>query len=70
VCNNAAFSANKATVHELGGIPIVGNKISNPDYGIKQKALKALNNPSVNVENQIKIKICVNQFCKDVFSGP
>jgi hypothetical protein len=24
----------------------------------------------VNVENQIKIKICVNQFCKDVFSGP
>jgi hypothetical protein len=41
----------------LGGIPIVGNKINNPDHSIKEKALNALNNLSVNVENQIKIKV-------------
>uniref|UniRef100_A0A8C0XND1 Armadillo repeat-containing protein 10 n=1 Tax=Castor canadensis TaxID=51338 RepID=A0A8C0XND1_CASCN len=70
VGNNAAFSANQAIIRELGGIPIVGNKINNPDHSIKEKALNALNNLSVNVENQIKIKIYINQVCEDVFSGP
>nr|XP_004652948.1 armadillo repeat-containing protein 10 [Jaculus jaculus] len=66
--NNAAFSANQAIIRELGGIPIVGNKINSPNDSIKEKALNALNNLSVNVENQIKIKIYVNQVCEDVIS--
>ncbi|XP_069317974.1 armadillo repeat-containing protein 10 isoform X2 [Eulemur rufifrons] len=70
VGNNAAFSVNQAIIHELGGIPIVGNKINSPNPSIKEKALNALNNLSVNVENQIKIKIYINQVCEDVFSGP
>ncbi|XP_069317977.1 armadillo repeat-containing protein 10 isoform X5 [Eulemur rufifrons] len=57
VGNNAAFSVNQAIIHELGGIPIVGNKINSPNPSIKEKALNALNNLSVNVENQIKIKV-------------
>uniref|UniRef100_A0A8C5XPF0 Armadillo repeat containing 10 n=1 Tax=Microcebus murinus TaxID=30608 RepID=A0A8C5XPF0_MICMU len=57
VGNNAAFSVNQAIIRELGGIPIVGNKINSPDPNIKEKALNALNNLSVNVENQIKIKV-------------
>uniref|UniRef100_A0A8C5UXI5 Armadillo repeat containing 10 n=1 Tax=Microcebus murinus TaxID=30608 RepID=A0A8C5UXI5_MICMU len=69
VGNNAAFSVNQAIIRELGGIPIVGNKINSPDPNIKEKALNALNNLSVNVENQIKIKIYINQVCEDVFSG-
>uniref|UniRef100_A0AAA9SQM1 Armadillo repeat containing 10 n=1 Tax=Bos taurus TaxID=9913 RepID=A0AAA9SQM1_BOVIN len=55
--NNAAFSANQIVIRELGGIPIVGSKINNPNQSIKEKALNALNNLSVNVENQIKIKV-------------
>uniref|UniRef100_A0A2K5NZB5 Armadillo repeat-containing protein 10 n=4 Tax=Cercopithecidae TaxID=9527 RepID=A0A2K5NZB5_CERAT len=54
--NNAAFSVNQAIIRELGGIPIVGNKINHSNQSIKEKALNALNNLSVNVENQIKIK--------------
>lgn len=68
--NNAAFSANQVVIRELGGIPIVGSKINDPNHSIKEKALNALNNLSVNVENQIKIKVYVNQVCEDVFSGP
>ncbi|KAM6201165.1 armadillo repeat-containing protein 10 isoform 1-T1 [Rhynchocyon petersi] len=69
--NNAAFSANQIVIRELGGIPIVGNMINSPNYSIKEKALNALNNLSVNVENQEIIKVYVNQVCEDVvFSGP
>uniref|UniRef100_A0A2K5E6L4 Armadillo repeat-containing protein 10 n=1 Tax=Aotus nancymaae TaxID=37293 RepID=A0A2K5E6L4_AOTNA len=68
--NNAAFSVNQAIIRQLGGIPIVGNKINHSNQSIKEKALNALNNLSVNVENQIKIKIYINQVCEDVFSGP
>ncbi|CAK6434608.1 unnamed protein product [Pipistrellus nathusii] len=68
--NNAAFSTNQVIIRELGGIPIVGSKIKDPNLSIKEKALNALSNLSVNVENQIKIKVYVNQVCEDVFSGP
>ncbi|KAM5303078.1 armadillo repeat-containing protein 10 isoform 1-T1 [Glossophaga mutica] len=68
--NNAAFSTNQVIIRELGGIPIVGSKINDPNYSIKEKALNALSNLSVNVENQIKIKVYVSQVCEDVLSGP
>ena len=68
--NNAVFSANQIVIRELGGIPIVGSKINNPNQSIKEKALNALNNLSVNVENQIKIKVYVSQVCEDVIAGP
>ncbi|XP_058513443.1 armadillo repeat-containing protein 10 [Ochotona princeps] len=68
--NSAAFSVNQAIIRELGGIPIVGNKINSPNQSIKEKALNALNNLSVNVENQIKIKTYVHQVCEDVLAGP
>ncbi|PNJ58273.1 ARMC10 isoform 5 [Pongo abelii] len=55
--NNAAFSVNQAIIRELGGIPIVANKINHSNQSTKEKALNALNNLSVNVENQIKIKV-------------
>ncbi|EPY83914.1 armadillo repeat-containing protein 10-like protein [Camelus ferus] len=70
VGNSAAFSANQVVIRELGGIPVVGSKINSPNQSIKEKALNALNNLSVNVENQIKIKVYVNQVCEDVLSGP
>ncbi|XP_006834466.1 PREDICTED: armadillo repeat-containing protein 10 [Chrysochloris asiatica] len=68
VGNSAAFSVNQAIIRELGGIPIVGSMIINPNENIKEKALNALNNLSVNVENQEIIKKYVKQVCEDVFS--
>ena len=68
--NNAAFSANQVIIRELDGVPIVGSKINDPNYGIKEKALNALSNLSVSVENQIRIKVYVSQVCEDVLSGP
>ncbi|KAL1780676.1 armadillo repeat-containing protein 10 [Sigmodon hispidus] len=68
--NNAAFSVNQAIIRELGGIPLVGNKINSLNQSIKEKALNALNNLSVNVENQVKIKVYVQRVCEDVFADP
>lgn len=51
------FFPSQAIIRELGGIPIIGSKINSPNHSIKEKALNALNNLSVNVENQIKIKV-------------
>ncbi|XP_021548288.1 armadillo repeat-containing protein 10-like [Neomonachus schauinslandi] len=68
--NNAAFSANQVIIRKLGGIPITGSKINHPNHSSKEKALNALNNLSVNVDNQVKIKAYISQVCKDVLSGP
>ncbi|XP_042540555.1 armadillo repeat-containing protein 10 isoform X2 [Dipodomys spectabilis] len=68
--NSAAFSANQAIIRELGGIPIVGDKINNPNHSIKEKALNALNNLSVNVENQIKIKVQVLKLLVNLSENP
>nr|XP_030690184.1 armadillo repeat-containing protein 10 isoform X2 [Globicephala melas] len=68
--NNAAFSVNQVTIRELGGIPIIGSKINNPNQSIKEKALNALNNLSVNVENQIKIKVQVLKLLLNLSENP
>uniref|UniRef100_A0A8C9A2P9 Armadillo repeat containing 10 n=1 Tax=Prolemur simus TaxID=1328070 RepID=A0A8C9A2P9_PROSS len=70
VGNSAAFSVNQAIIRELGGIPIVGNKINSPNPSIKEKALNALNNLSVNVENQIKIKVQVLKLLLNLSENP
>ncbi|XP_055139483.1 armadillo repeat-containing protein 10 isoform X8 [Symphalangus syndactylus] len=68
--NNAAFSVNQAIIRELGGIPIVGNKINHSNQSVKEKALNALNNLSVNVENQIKIKVQVLKLLLNLSENP
>ncbi|XP_036912988.1 armadillo repeat-containing protein 10 isoform X2 [Sturnira hondurensis] len=68
--NNAAFSTNQVIIRELGGIPIVGSKINDPNYSIKEKALNALSNLSVNVENQIKIKVQVLKLLLNLSENP
>ncbi|PNJ58272.1 ARMC10 isoform 4 [Pongo abelii] len=68
--NNAAFSVNQAIIRELGGIPIVANKINHSNQSTKEKALNALNNLSVNVENQIKIKVQVLKLLLNLSENP
>ncbi|XP_055974564.1 armadillo repeat-containing protein 10 [Sorex fumeus] len=70
VGNNAAFSTNQVIIRELGGIPIIGKKINHLNHSIKEKALNALNNLSLNVENQAEIKEYISQVCAGVFSDP
>lgn len=63
--NNAAYSFNQNAIRELGGLPIIAKLIKTKDPIIREKAYNALNNLSVNAENQGKIKTYISQVCDD-----
>ncbi|XP_045363064.1 armadillo repeat-containing X-linked protein 1 isoform X1 [Camelus bactrianus] len=63
--NNAAYSFNQNAIRELGGLPIIAKLIKTKDPIIREKAYNALNNLSVNAENQGKIKTYIIQVCDD-----
>ncbi|XP_045327281.1 armadillo repeat-containing X-linked protein 1 [Leopardus geoffroyi] len=63
--NNAAYSFNQNAIRELGGLPIIAKLIKTKDLIIREKAYNALNNLSVNAENQGKIKTYISQVCDD-----
>lgn len=67
--NNAALSANQVTIRELGGILSVGSKIYDLTTVLKRR-LYMQSHGSVNVKDQIEIKVCVSQACENVLSGP
>ncbi|KAK7800435.1 hypothetical protein U0070_015811 [Myodes glareolus] len=63
--NNAAYSFNQNAIRELGGVPIIAKLIKTRDPIIREKTYNALNNLSVNSENQGKIKAYISQVCDD-----
>ncbi|XP_021516775.1 armadillo repeat-containing X-linked protein 1 [Meriones unguiculatus] len=63
--NNAAYSFNQNAIRELGGVPIIAKLIKTKDPIIREKTYNALNNLSVNSENQGKIKAYISQVCDD-----
>ncbi|ELV10032.1 armadillo repeat-containing X-linked protein 1 [Tupaia chinensis] len=63
--NNAAYSFNQNAIRELGGVPIIAKLIKTKDPIIREKTYNALNNLSVNAENQGKIKAYISQVCDD-----
>nr|XP_004668833.1 armadillo repeat-containing X-linked protein 1 [Jaculus jaculus]XP_044996965.1 armadillo repeat-containing X-linked protein 1 [Jaculus jaculus]XP_044996966.1 armadillo repeat-containing X-linked protein 1 [Jaculus jaculus]XP_044996967.1 armadillo repeat-containing X-linked protein 1 [Jaculus jaculus]XP_044996968.1 armadillo repeat-containing X-linked protein 1 [Jaculus jaculus]XP_044996969.1 armadillo repeat-containing X-linked protein 1 [Jaculus jaculus]XP_044996970.1 armadillo repeat-con len=63
--NNAAYSFNQNAIRELGGVPIIAKLIKTRDPIIREKTYNALNNLSVNAENQGKIKTYISQVCDD-----
>ncbi|XP_012890534.1 PREDICTED: armadillo repeat-containing X-linked protein 1 [Dipodomys ordii] len=63
--NNAAYSFNQNAIRELGGVPIIAKLIKTKDPIIREKTYNALNNLSVNAENQGKIKTYISQVCDD-----
>lgn len=63
--NNAAYSFNQNAIRELGGVPIIAKLIRIKDPIIREKTYNALNNLSVNAENQGKIKMYISQVCDD-----
>nr|XP_060634310.1 armadillo repeat-containing protein 10 [Anolis sagrei ordinatus] len=68
--NSAAFSINQDTIRNLGGLPVVGKMLSVPVANIKEKALNALNNLSMNIENQEVIKAYIARVCEETCSAP
>nr|XP_034983606.1 armadillo repeat-containing protein 10 [Zootoca vivipara] len=68
--NSAAFSANQDIIRNLGGLIVVGKMLSVPDTKVKEKALNALNNLSMNIKNQEKMKIYITIVCEETDSSP
>ncbi|XP_053261958.1 armadillo repeat-containing protein 10 isoform X2 [Podarcis raffonei] len=68
--NSAAFSANQDIIRNLGGLIVVGKMLSVPDTKVKEKALNALNNLSMNIKNQEEMKIYITIVCEETDSSP
>ncbi|XP_004711235.1 armadillo repeat-containing X-linked protein 3 [Echinops telfairi] len=67
--NNAAYAFNRDIIRDLGGLPIVAKILNTRDPIVKEKALIVLNNLSVNVENQRRLKVYMNQVCDDTVTS-
>ncbi|XP_030412723.1 armadillo repeat-containing protein 10 [Gopherus evgoodei] len=68
--NCAAFSVNQDIIRNLDGLSVVGKMLSNSVPKVKEKALNALNNLSMNVKNQEEIKVYILQVCKEIELSP
>ncbi|XP_010209340.1 PREDICTED: armadillo repeat-containing protein 10 [Tinamus guttatus] len=67
--NRAAFSVNHDRIRNLDGISIIGRMLSDCIPRVKEKALNALNNLSMNIKNQKEIQVYIVQVCKDIESA-
>ncbi|XP_042324612.1 armadillo repeat-containing protein 10 isoform X2 [Sceloporus undulatus] len=68
--NSAAFSVNQDIIRNLGGLSVVGKMLSVPLDSVKEKALNALNNLSMNIKNQEVIKIYIAKVCGVTYLAP
>ncbi|KAM9390212.1 armadillo repeat-containing protein 10 [Phaethornis superciliosus] len=68
--NSAAFSVNQDIIRNLDGLSIIGRMLSNCVPKVKEKALNALNNLSMNIKNQEEIQVYITQVCRNVESAP
>ncbi|KAM6437567.1 armadillo repeat-containing protein 10 isoform 2-T2 [Liasis olivaceus] len=64
--NSAAFSVNQDIIRYLGGLSVIGKMLSVPVNSVKEKALNALNNLSMNTKNQEEVKIYITEVCEEV----
>ncbi|XP_027752313.1 armadillo repeat-containing protein 10 isoform X2 [Empidonax traillii] len=68
--NSAAFSVNQDIIRSLDGLSVIGGMLSDCVPKVKEKALNALNNLSMNIRNQEKIQVYITQVCRIVESAP
>ncbi|XP_069834121.1 armadillo repeat-containing protein 10 isoform X2 [Dendropsophus ebraccatus] len=66
LCNSAAFSANHDIIRNFNGIHIIGESLSHSNPRIKTGALNALNNLSMNLQNQEQIQVFLIDILKDI----
>ncbi|XP_075713442.1 armadillo repeat-containing protein 10 isoform X2 [Rhinoderma darwinii] len=69
LCNNAAFSINHDLIRNLDGIRIIGGFLSHPNPKVKAGTLNALNNLSMNLQNQEQIQAFLNEILKDIIES-
>ncbi|XP_056363250.1 armadillo repeat-containing protein 10 isoform X2 [Oenanthe melanoleuca] len=67
--NSAAFSVNQDIIRNLDGLSVIGGMLSNCSPKVKEKALNALNNLSMNSKNQEEIQVFITQVCGTVESA-
>ncbi|XP_020840179.1 armadillo repeat-containing protein 10 isoform X1 [Phascolarctos cinereus] len=67
--NSAAFSVNQDVIRNLDGLLVIGNILKDPNPRVKEKALNALNNLSMNIQNQKEIKVYISQICEETISS-
>ncbi|KAM6091625.1 armadillo repeat-containing protein 10 isoform 1-T1 [Theristicus caerulescens] len=68
--NSAAFSVNQDIIRNLDGLSVIGGMLSDCVPKVKEKALNALNNLSMNIKNQEEIQVYMTQVCRNVESAP
>ncbi|KAM3673669.1 armadillo repeat-containing protein 10 [Ammospiza maritima maritima] len=68
--NSAAFSVNQDIIRNLDGLSVIGGMLSKCVPKVKEKALNALNNLSMNIKNQEEIQVFITQVCGTVESAP
>ncbi|XP_073429742.1 armadillo repeat-containing protein 10 isoform X1 [Dendrobates tinctorius] len=64
--NSAAFSVNHDIIRNLDGLRIIGGFLSHPDPKIKAGSLNALNNLSMNLQNQEQIQAFINEVLQNI----
>ncbi|XP_065488361.1 armadillo repeat-containing protein 10 isoform X2 [Caloenas nicobarica] len=67
--NSAAFSVNQDIIRNLDGLSVIGGMLSDCIPKVKEKALNALNNLSMNIKNQEEIQVYITQVCRSVESA-
>ncbi|XP_075064857.1 armadillo repeat-containing protein 10-like [Mixophyes fleayi] len=70
LCNSAAFLKNHDLIRNLDGVRIISGFLSDPNPKLRVKALNALNNLSMNLQNQEQIKDYINEICEDIAASP
>ncbi|XP_074726013.1 armadillo repeat-containing protein 10 isoform X1 [Strix uralensis] len=68
--NSAAFSVNQDIIRNLDGLSVIGGMLSDCIPKVKEKALNALNNLSMNIKNQEEIQVYITQVCRNIESAP
>ncbi|KAM6146647.1 LOW QUALITY PROTEIN: armadillo repeat-containing protein 10 [Phoenicopterus ruber ruber] len=68
--NSAAFSVNQDIIRNLDGLSVIGGMLSDCVPKVKEKALNALNNLSMNIKNQEEIQVYITQVCRNIESAP
>ncbi|KFQ41699.1 Armadillo repeat-containing protein 10, partial [Nestor notabilis] len=67
--NSAAFSVNQDIIRNSDGISVIGGMLSGCVPKVKEKALNALNNLSMNITNQEEVQVYITQVCGNVESA-
>ncbi|KAJ8003061.1 hypothetical protein DPEC_G00165440 [Dallia pectoralis] len=68
--NTAAFTVNQNLIYEFGGVHIIAGFLSDPVPEVRVQTLNALNNLSMNLRNQVQLKVYVAKVLELIEMSP